>query len=752
MITRNLILLLLSLVYLGAGAQNGSIAGRVTNDKESIPFANVALVGTSFGAVSDDDGKFLIENIPNGKYQFQVSSIGFRSFRKVIEIDGSNIDMGVITLQSDVFGLDEVVVSGTLKESYVTASPVKVEVITDDLLEKTTNPVNLVKALNLINGVQEVVSCGVCYTNNISVNGLPGQYTAILIDGSPIYGNLASVYGLNGIPRQAIDRIEVIKGPNSTLYGSEAMAGVINIITKNPANQPKLAADVRVSSHLETFGNLVWSPEIGKWNGSVGVNYGFMNQYHDDNDDGFGDIVGMDRISAFTKWTMKRKEDRKFQIMARYFYEDRWNGVKDYFVDRNYRELRGNDSIYGESIYTHRGELFGSYQLPTKEYFRFDFSGSYHYQDSYYGSDHYQATQWIGFGNFIWNRLLGKHDLMAGLTFRYQFYDDNTVATLGQSENQYIPGIFIQDEWEIVEQKFTALGGLRLDYYDSHGPVVSPRLNLKWKPAIWTTFRLNFGTGFRVVNLFTEDHAFVTGQREVVIAEELMPEQSYNGTLSFNQIYNLGNSQGSIDIDGFYTYFTNKIIPDYDSDPQQIIYGNTDGNAQSWGVNASISQSFDFPLNIRLGFSYINATETENGATQRIQYAPEYTGNGTISYTWRKARLEFAYTANLYGPMSLPQVFDVDPESGAELPDARPTRSKPFYLDAFQVTYKWNKTNLRFFVGIENIAGYIQPVSPLVAFNDPTSPAGFSPLFDTSYSYSPVHGREFYGGIAWELK
>jgi outer membrane receptor for ferrienterochelin and colicins len=102
--------------------------------------------------------------------------------------------------------------------------------------------------------------------------------------------------------------------------------------------------------------------------------------------------------------------------------------------------------------------------------------------------------------------------------------------------------------------------------------------------------------------------------------------------------------------------------------------------------------------------------------------------------------------------MSLPQVFDVDPETGLELPDARPTRSKPFYLDAFQITYKWNKTNLRIFAGIENIIGYIQPVSPLVAFNDPTSPAGFSPLFDTSYSYSPVHGREVYGGIAWQLK
>jgi len=751
MILRNTICLLLVLMGLVSFGQTGSIEGTVTDGSSSIPFANVVLKGTNFGTSANENGEFRLESIPFGNYQLQVSSVGFMAFTQKIELKQAQLSLGELKLKPSVLGLNEVVVTGTMKETFIMASPVKVEVITDELLEKTTNPVNLIQSLKLINGVQEVISCGVCYTNNISINGLPGQYTAVLIDGSPIYGNLASVYGLNGIPRQAIDRIEVIKGPNSTLYGSEAMAGVINIITKHPANQPKLAADIRLTSHLETFGNVTWSPEFGrKWNATIGANYGFIPQYHDDNGDGFGDIINMDRVSAFTKWTMKRKDHRKLQLMAKYYYEDRRNGVEEFMLNRAYRELRGNDSIYGESIYTHRVEVFGTYQLPTNEYFRMDFSGSYHKQDSYYGADNYTADQYIAFANFIWNRQLKRHDLLAGLTSRYQYYNDNTTAT-ETAESQFIPGVFVQDEWEIAKEKFTVLGGLRLDYYEKHGPVVSPRLNLKYKPALWTTFRLNFGTGFKVVNLFTEDHAFITGQREVVLEEKLKPERSYNGTLSFNQIYTIGNSQGTVDIDGFYTYFTNKIIPDYDTDPQQIIYGNSNGHAQSWGVNAGISHSFKFPLSLRLGFSYISATETENGTTSRIQFAPKYTANGTISYSWKKAHLDFAYTGNLVGPMTLPEVFDVD-AVGNPLPTPRPTTSRPFYLDVFQLTYTWNKANLRFFAGMENIAGYVQKVSPLSAYNDPNSPAGFSPYFDTSYAYSPVHGREFYGGIAWELK
>jgi outer membrane receptor for ferrienterochelin and colicins len=285
--------------------------------------------------------------------------------------------------------------------------------------------------------------------------------------------------------------------------------------------------------------------------------------------------------------------------------------------------------------------------------------------------------------------------------------------------------------------------------------VFSPRINVKYRPGQWTTFRLNLGTGFKVVNLFTEDHAFITGQREVVLKDALKPEQSYNAALNFNHIYTVGTAQGSVDVDGFYTYFTNRIIPNYDS-PGQIIYGNTDGNVQSWGISAAVNHSFSFPVTVRLGFNYLNATQTERNAAGQIEstffnFASEWSGNGVLSYSWKKAHLEFAYTMNIVGPMHLPKVYDLD-AAGVPLPTARPTTSKPFYLDVLQITYTCNKAFLRFFAGMENIMDYKQPVSPLTGYNDPNANIGFSPLFDTSYSYSPIHGRELYLGIAWQLK
>lgn len=729
------------------------ISGAVYSNGLPVPFANVVLTDINQGTVADVDGKFSLMDVPKGPHTLQISSVGMKRFVSELDVQQS-IQMGEVNLDPDVLGLEEVVVTGTMKQTFLSASPVKIEVVTGSMLQKLSSPTNLIQAVKLINGVQEVVGCGVCYTNNISVNGLPGQYTAILVDGSPIFGNLASVYGLNGIPRQVIERIEIIKGPNSTLYGSEAMAGVINIITKDPKNQPTLAADFRMTSHLEMFGNLAWSPKIKKWNATIGANFGFMDHFQDDNNDAFGDIVGMDRLSAFTKWTRERKDNRRLSIMGKFYYEDRRNGVEAYTRDRAYQTIRGNDSIYGESIYTYRGELFGTYDLPMKEKVWIDYSFSYHDQDSYYGSDSYKAKQYIAFSNFLWNRKLGGHDLTAGLTARYQFYDDNTVAT-ETAERQVIPGILVQDEWNIVNEKVDLLTGVRLDYYDAHGPVVSPRVNLKYKPGKWSTLRMNFGTGFKVVNLFTEDHAFVTGQREVVLEEKLAPERSYNGAIGFNHVYTIGNSQGTIDVDGFYTHFTNKIIPDYET-AGQIVYGNTNGFARSWGASAAVNHSFKFPLNVRVGFNYVRATQTEedeNGDLQTdfIQFAPRWTGNAAITYTWRKAHLEFAYSANVTGPMTLPVIYDLG-YLGNPIPEARPTVSKPFYIDNIQITYLIPKWGMRVFAGVENIFGYRQPISPLSGYDDPNSPTGFSPHFDTSYAYGPIHGREIYGGLSWDMR
>ncbi|MEO1256762.1 MAG: TonB-dependent receptor, partial [Bacteroidota bacterium] len=354
----------------------------------------------------------------------------------------------------------------------------------------------------------------------------------------------------------------------------------------------------------------------------------YINDFDDENNDGFSDNINMDRISLFSKWDIHRPSGKKFTISGKYFYEDRRNGVQEFLTDRNYRELRGSDEIYGESIYTNRLELLGTYEFATSEDIKLDYSLSTHDQDSYYGADFYQASQNIAFGNFIWNKSLGDHKVTSGITTRYQTYDDNTVATesngANKPDNQFIPGIFTQDEW-IISGRFTALGGIRIDHYEKHGLMPAPRLNLKFKPSSWTTIRSNFGTGFRIVNLFTEDHAFVTGQREVIIEEELRPEESYNVSLNFNHIYTFGESQGMIDIDAFYTYFTNKITPDYETDGE-IRYANTDGFAVSRGIGINIQQELSFPLSFNVGVNIQEVTETENGETRQIEFAPAWTG------------------------------------------------------------------------------------------------------------------------------
>jgi outer membrane receptor for ferrienterochelin and colicins len=744
------------------GQSSGSIAGIVKSAGEPIPGATIKIVGTEHGAVTDANGFYSFPGLSLKPYKLEVRSVGFKPLIFQLDLSENLNQIFNPILQESVLNMNEVVVTGTMQPTFVTQSPIKVEVMTSKHVN-TYMPAaasGIVESISLISGVQEVVACGVCFTNSISINGLPGPYTAILMDGTPIYGNLASVYGLNGIPSMIIDRFEVIKGPSSTLYGSEAVAGVINIITKNPETQPLFSMDVMGTSHLESFGNFAIAPKLKKASGFVGLNYAYINDFDDINDDGFSDMASLDRISVFTKWNIKRKSMEPFSIAAKYYYEDRRNGVEEFLKDRNYRELRGDSEIYGESIYTNRAEIFGTYAFAMNEKLKLDYSFSSHFQDSYYGSSHYKADQNIVFTNLIWEKSLKTQNLLAGFTSRFQTYDDNTIATQVTSgitvrnkpDNQYIPGLFVQDEWNIG-QTFTLLGGVRADHYQSHGMIISPRINSKFKLGQWTTLRSNFGTGFRIVNLFTEDHAFLSSQREVMIVEELEPERSYNFSLNANHIFTMGSSQGSFDFDAFYTYFTNKIIPNYD-DPSLIVYENTNGYAVTKGVSMSVSQEFEFPLAMNIGFNAQDVTETElnqlgENEKRKIEFAPNWTGVFTANYQLKKIGLTIAYTLNVTGPMALPEVYDLD-VNGESITVSRPTTSTAFAIQNIQLNQKING-NFSCYFGVQNLLNYTQKYSPLVGYNDPNANPGFSSSFDTSYAYAPIHGREFYLGLNFSI-
>ena len=756
MYSKVLFSLVMLLSTLTVNGQDRTISGTVSDAMGMVEFATIEIAELKKGTTTDSAGRYTL-TVPPGTYHVKASFVGLIPVQKTIKVKSDQavyeLDFQLVTNTQ----LEEVVISGSLKRQYVAESPVKIEVIRAEQLE-TFIPAassSVVDGVSMINGVEEVVACGVCFTNSISINGLPGQYSAILMDGMPMYGNLASVYGLNGIPNVIVDRYEVIKGPSSTLYGSEAVAGVLNIITKDPKEQPLVTVDLMGTTHEEIFGNIAIAPRIGNTSGYIGVNYAFINGFQDHNGDGFGDNVNVDRLSLFTKWDIARKSGLPFSIAAKVYHEDRRNGVKGYLEDRNYRDLRGSNQVYGESILTQRVELFGSYTFAGIESLKLDFSMSAHSQDSYYGSDHYLADQQIAYTNLIWNRSLGNHDLTAGLTARFQSYDDNTVATeeivdsgaVNVRENQFIPGVFIQDEWTL-SPRWTLLPGIRLDHFQAHGLIPSPRLSAKFKASDWTTIRLNTGTGFRIVNLFTEDHAFITGQRQVEIRGDLQPERSVSVALSVNHIFTLGRTAGSFDLDAHYTHFSNKIIPDYDT-PGKIIYANSPGSARTMGIAGTANLTFSIPLSLQAGLNVQRAVQTDivNGeeSIADIEFAPRFTGLFTLTYEVRKWDLTVGYTAQLTGPMALPVVYDLD-ENGYPLSEPRPTRSQTYSIHNIQITKALGR-QWSIYAGVQNLFDTTQSYSPLTGFNDPNSNPGFSDFFDTAYAYGTMHGREFYVGV-----
>ena len=737
-------------------AQIVKVQGSINSNDGPLEFATVSIVDSGYGVTSNENGYFEIQVDSSKDNYLLVSYLGYISKKislKNIDKDLKNL---VVVLQEDINGLNEIIVTGSLRDQFVTESPVKVNVITskkiNSFLPSAGSTVK--EIIQLINGAQEVIACGVCYTNSISINGLEGPYTSILLDGIPMYGNLASVYGLSGIPSMIIDRIEIVKGPSSTLYGSEAVAGVINIITKNFEDQPYFSLDIQGTSHSESYINLAIVPKVGKSKTYFGSTWDKKNYFKDYNDDGFGDDINFDRFSLFNKWDIFRKSQKKFIINTRYYFEDRRNGVEDFMLKDNYKKLRGSKTVYGESISTYRFELFGKYEFDFLDDFELNYSYSKHNQNSFYGSDFYKAKQEILFSQFTLKRKFLKHDMLYGLSFRNNMYDDNTSATeqlidgiiFNESSNQFTPGIFIQDQYS-PSNKISIISGMRVDNYKDHGSIFSPSLHFKYNPGEWLSFRLNAGTGFRIVNLFSEDHAFVTGQREVKILEELQPERSKSIILNSNYIYSGLSGTGNLDLDIFYTHFSNKIIPSYE-DIRYITYKNSKGYAYTKGFSGAWNHTFLNGIAFTLNFNHQIAKYYESNTISNIEHSPNWTASLNFKLPINN-RWSLNTSSNFTGEMQLPVVFDMN--SNGELSKfPRPVRSNPFSIHNINISGALNN-NHEIYFGLLNVLNFRQKESSLVAFNDPNHNKGFSPFFDTSYVYAPNQGVEFFLGYKFNL-
>ena len=742
-------------------SQNNSLAGKISDGLENLSYVNIYIQNTKLGTSSNEDGYYQIKNIPSGTYKIVVSSLGYKTKTTEITFNkNENENEKIIqnfSLVSDN-SLDEIVVSGNLRPVSKSASSVPVDVYSKSFFKKNPTP-SIFESLQNVNGVRPQLNCNVCNTGDIHINGLEGPYTFVLIDGMPIVSGLSTVYGLTGIPQALIQRVEVVKGPASTLYGSEAVGGIINIITKKPSNSPMLFVDSFSSSWEEINTDIGFKYNASKKiQGLLGINYFNYQNIIDNNNDNFTDLTLQNRISIFNKLNIEQRNNKLFTVAFRYVYEDRWGGETNWN-----KSFRGTDLVYGESIYTSRWETFGTYELPTTENIRLQFSANGHHQDSFYGTDSYKADQLIAFGQLIYNKKIKKeHDLLFGIAYRYTTYDDNTFAT-SESDGEtnkpsviHLPGVFLQDEISLTNQHKLLIGA-RYDYNSLHGTIFSPRVNYKWNSKNnKNILRFSIGNGFRVANIFTEDHAALSGAREVVFEGELSPEKSWNANVNFVKKISINNTLISLDASGFYTHFNNRILPDYETDPNKIIYTNLKGFSVSKGLSLNSDISFPLGLTMNIGATLMDVSINENNIKKRQLLTESFSGVWSISYNLKKSRIKIDYTGNLYGPMKLPLLSELDPRKG---------ESPWFSIQNIQIT-KNIGTSWEMYGGIKNILNFTPANNSIARSFDPfdsgvdfnsngeaiaTTNNPYALTFDPSYVYASNQGIRGFLGLRYTI-
>jgi len=712
--------------------------------REPVVAATVVVEGLQGGIFTDTLGHFQLNN-KHLHARITIRSIGYNTWTGAFD---TRSDTQTILLEPVDNVLGTVVVSGTLKEVSKDASPIPVEIFTPRYFQKNASP-TIFEALTMVNGVRPQLNCNVCNTGDIHINGLEGPYTMVTLDGMPIVSGLSTVYGLSGIPNGMVERIEVVKGPAGTLYGSEAVGGLINIITKNALTAPRLFADVFGISTGELNADLAGATQFGKTHTLLGINYFNFQNRIDINRDNFTDVALQERISVFNKWNLEQKHNRSASLAWRYVHEDRWGGELQWEP-----RWRGTDSVYGESIRTDRIEVLAKYELPLKSRrIALDLSWNLHDQNSAYGKIPFLGRQEVAFAQASTDLPLGPfHDALLGAALRYTDYDDNTPATAAPDGIQnrpartWLPGVFVQDEIQINRRNRLLLG-LRYDHHSAHGHILTPRVSWKWAEDAQHILRLTAGSGYRVANIFTEDHAALTGAREVVIAEGLLPERSWNANLNYVRKF-FPKQAGFIGLDGslFFTYFSNQIVPNYDSDPNKIIYANLDGYGISRGVSLNLDINFLSGLKIIAGATAMDVYRVENGQKLPQYFAPPLSANWTLSYPIPRWRLTLDYTGNLNSPMHLP----VQPN------DPRPPQSPWFSVHNVQATWKVLQ-NLEIYMGIKNLLGFFPREEVILRAFDPfdkyvhvDNPLGLT--FDPSYNYAPVQRQRVLLGVRWTME
>lgn len=565
--------------------EHGHISGRVSSQEGAVPYATVQVQGHPTGGIADHEGKFFIDNVPLGERTLVVRGMGFQTLYKKVNVQkDESIDLN-LDLSADNLNLNEVVVSASRYEMDRKESPVIVNVINPALFNATQS-VSMADALNFQPGVRVENNCQNCGFTQVRLNGLEGAYSQILINSRPVFSALTSVYGLEQIPASMIERVEIVRSGGSALYGSNAIAGTINIITKEPIlNSWQIGSNFALLNGAEPDRTVNFNGSLVSDDLNSGVTlYGMMRNRdaYDANEDGFTEVTTLENLTLGTRAFLKPTDFSKIILDVNFIKEFRRGGnnlhLAPHFTDIT-EQLDHTIFITGLTYDQYSRDkkskisTYASLQNSERLSFYGGLGGGREQQDSLAAASAYGTTVDIAFaGGVQFTRSFESSNVLT-LGAEYQLSEVNDEIPgynrlIDQQVNML--GYYGQFEWKPTNKITTLVGG-RYDIVNVSGKydidniqrtseiergIFSPRLTLLYKLNNELLFRGGYARGFRAPQAFNEDlHiSSVGGEPQfVILSDELEMEFSNAYTVSFDYARNMGSVQTDFLVEGFYT-------------------------------------------------------------------------------------------------------------------------------------------------------------------------------------------------------
>ncbi len=654
------------------------------------------------------------------------------------------------------FTRDEFVTTGTRTRRRIKETPVKTEVVPRTRIEQK-GAANLAQALDGEVGIRVDNQCSICNTTNIKLMGMPGRYTLLLVNGIPMFSSLGTVYGFVFMSAADIRQVEVVKGASSVLYGTDAIAGVVNVITRRPGRRG--GAQLVLEGGMFGYYNLAGyaSARKGPFSLSLVANHTAHGKI-DGDDDGISEFTGYKRTvaSATGRW----RPDKKTELMLRVsgLQENRQGGGMGHYLSvlNDYDPQNGTGRrLVSETILTQRLEsaLKFTRKFDKGVWMETVASLVYHLQDSDYEGEYYRGTQWMVYAHQIvgW-KAHQKYTLLGGLTYRYESLEENIALA---EYNYHIPGVFLQGEWKITRW-MEFLHGFRYDWHNEFGHVFTPRANFKFTPHELLSIRAGVGTGFRAPTTFYEYAHGVRPEGYELLMNADKAETAVNANLSVTFGY---RNWIKATVESSYTRVKDAITVDL-TDEGNIEVFNVEKLLHVVGTEVQLaSQPWKY-LFLEAGWGYYHYKD-DAGALVSAPPVHQIIASATFKHPrWGTTAM---ITGKVYSPMNLRQVYGeaynprpgirgdqyLDASTAADTSSLKLNKS-PWYgvvnIRVEQRITKW----LNVYIGVDNLFDYTQvkKESPLMF---PVGQGGAPEALDVVYLWGPARGRFVYGGIKLKI-